>query len=143
LSPLILGRGGDLRVLRTKSHGDIRSGKDLSPLPHLKNQLKKFNLKLKMPLKWQLNLKLRRSLKDPILKMETPMRHAKNIAWGDRNDLTQSFWEITMSGWMVIRRLPPILWNQESHTIERPLLSTYISPQKLLTQWIRIQNQSP
>jgi predicted nucleic acid-binding Zn ribbon protein len=98
LSPLILGRGGDLRVLRTKSRGDVHSGKDLSPLPHLKNQLKKFNLKLKMPLKWQLNLKLRRSLKDPILKMETPMRRVKNIAWGDRNALTQSFWEITMSG---------------------------------------------
>jgi hypothetical protein len=67
---------GDLRVLRTNSRGDVRSGRDLSPLPHLKNQLKKFNLKLKMPLKWKLNLKLRRSLKDPILKMETPMRRA-------------------------------------------------------------------
>jgi hypothetical protein len=74
LSPLILGRGGDLRVLRTRSRRDVRSGKDLSPLPHLTNQLKKFNLKLKMPRKWQLNLKLRKSLKDSILKMETPMR---------------------------------------------------------------------
>jgi hypothetical protein len=131
LSPLILGRGGDLRVLRTKSRGDVRSGKDLSPLPHLKNQLKKFNLKLKMLLKWQLNLKLRRSPKDPILKMEIPMRRMKNIAWGGQNATTQSFREIAMSRRMIMRRLPPIMWNQESHTIERPLLSTYISPQKI------------
>jgi hypothetical protein len=118
LSPLILGRGGDLQVLRTRSHRDVRSGKDLSPLPHLKIQLKKFNLKLKMPLKWQLNLKLRKSLKDSILKMETTMRRAKNIAWGDRNAPTQSFWEIMMSGWMIMRRLLPIMWNQESHIID-------------------------
>jgi hypothetical protein len=25
------------------------------------------------------------------------------------------------------------MWNQESHIIERPLLSTYILPQKMLT----------
>jgi hypothetical protein len=49
LSPLILGRERDLRVLRTRSRGGFCGGKDLSPLPHLKNQLKKFNLKLKMP----------------------------------------------------------------------------------------------
>jgi hypothetical protein len=42
-----------------------------------------------------------------------------------------------------MRRLPPIMWNQESHIIERPLLSAYILPKKLLTHWIRIQNQSP
>jgi hypothetical protein len=132
LSPLILGRGGDLWVLRTKSRGDVRSGKDLNPLPHLKNQLKKFNLKLKMLLKWQLNLKLRRSPKDPILKMEIPMRRVKNITWGGQNATTQSFREITMSGRMIMRRLPPIMWNQESHTIERPLLSTYILPQKIV-----------
>jgi hypothetical protein len=111
LSPLFLGRGGDLRVLRTRSRGDVRSGKDLSPLPHLRIQLKKFKLKLKMLLKWQINLKLRKSLKDSILKMETPMHRAKNIAWGDRNAPTQSFWEIMMSGWTIIRRLPPIMWN--------------------------------
>jgi hypothetical protein len=34
---------------KNKSRGGFRGGKDLSPLPHLKNQLKKFNLKLKMP----------------------------------------------------------------------------------------------
>jgi hypothetical protein len=89
-------------VLRTRSHGDFRSGKDLSPLPHLRIQLKKFNLKLKMPLKWQLNPKLRKSLKDSILKMETPMRRAKNIAWGDRNAPTQLFWEIMVSGWTIV-----------------------------------------
>jgi hypothetical protein len=72
-----------------------------------------------------------------------PMRRAKNIAWGDRNAPTQSFWEIIMSGWTIMRRLPQIMWNQESHIIERPLLSTYILPQKLLTHWIQIQNQSP
>jgi hypothetical protein len=143
LTPLILKIGGDLQVLRTRSHRDIRSEKDLSLLPHLRNQLKKFNLKLNMPQKWQLNLKLRKSLKDTILKMETPMRRGKNIAWGDRNALTQLFWEITMSGWTMMRRLPPIMWNQESHIIVRPLLSTYILPQKLLTHWILVQNQSP
>jgi hypothetical protein len=84
-----------------------------------------------------------KSLKDSILKMETPMCRAKNITWGDRNAPTQSFWEIMMSGWMIMRRLPPIMWNRESHIIERPLLSTYILPQKLLTHWIQIQNQSP
>jgi hypothetical protein len=126
---------GDLRVLRTRSRRDVRSGKDLSPLPHLRIQLKKFNLKLKMPQKWQLNLKLRKSLKDSILKMETPIRRAKNIAWGNRNTPTQSSWEIIMSGWTIMRRLPPIMWNQESHIVERPLLSTYILPQKLLTHW--------
>jgi hypothetical protein len=85
LSPLILGRGGDIRVIRTRSRGDIHSGKYLSPLPHLRNQLKKFNLKLKMPQKWQLNLKLRKSLKDSILKMETPMCRTTNFTWGDQN----------------------------------------------------------
>jgi hypothetical protein len=44
--------------------------------------LNKFNLKLRTPLEWQLNLKLRKSLKDPILKMETPMHHAKNNRMG-------------------------------------------------------------
>jgi hypothetical protein len=65
---------------------------------HLKNQLKKLNLKLKMPLKWQLDLKLRKSVKDSILKMETPMCPVQNITWGDQNAPTQSLWEITMSG---------------------------------------------
>jgi hypothetical protein len=84
LSPLILGRGGDLQVLRTRSRGDVRSRKDLSPLPHLRIQLKKFNLKLKMPLKWQLNLKLRKSLKDSILKMETPIREEYRMGTSER-----------------------------------------------------------
>jgi hypothetical protein len=109
---------------------------------HLRNQLKKLDPKSGMPLKWQLNLKLRKSLKDTILKMEIPMRRARTIALVDRNALAQSLWEITMSGKMIMRRSPLIIWNQESRIIERPLLSTYTLPKKLLTQWIRIQNQS-
>ena len=72
--PLILGRGGDLRVLRTRSRGDVHRGEYLSHLHHLRNQLKKLNLKLRMPLKWRLDLELSWSLKDAILKMETTMR---------------------------------------------------------------------
>jgi len=130
-------------VLRTRSHGDIRRGDGLRHLHHLKNQLKKLDPKSRMPQKWQLNLKLRTSLKDTILKMEIPMRHALIIALEDRNAPTQSLREITMSGRTIMRRSPLIMWNQESHIIEIPLLSTYILPQKLLTQWMRIQNQSP
>jgi hypothetical protein len=80
LSPLILGRGGDLRVLRTRSREDFCRGDDLSHLHHSRNQLRKLDLKSRRPLKWQLNLKLRRSLKDTILKMEIPLRRAHTIA---------------------------------------------------------------
>jgi hypothetical protein len=86
---------------------------------------------------------LRKSLKDSILKMKTPLRRAYNIASGDRNTPASSLWEITMCGWTIMRRLPLIMWNQDSHVIERPPLSTYILPQRLLTHWIWIQNQSP
>jgi hypothetical protein len=72
LSPLILGRGGDLRVLGTRFRGDVRVDKSLSHLYHLRIQLKKLNMNVPErhhledgALKWQLNLKLRWSLKDP------------------------------------------------------------------------------
>ena len=122
--PLILGRGGDLRVLRTRSRGDVRRGEYLSHLHHSKNQLKKLNLELRTPMKWRLDLESSWSLKDPILKMETTMRRALNIVLVDRNTPAQSLWEITMSGRMIMMRSPLIMWNQESHLIERPLLST-------------------
>jgi hypothetical protein len=92
---------------QTRFYGDVRVDKVSSYLHHLRNQLKKLNLQLRTslkdtvlktePLKWQLNLKLRWSLKDPILKMEIPLRRAYNIAWEDRNTLARSLWEITMS----------------------------------------------
>ena len=97
LSPLILGRGGELRVLRTRFHGDVCRDGDLSHLHHSRNQLKKLNLKLRTPLKRQLNLKLRWSLKDPILKMEIPMRRTHTIALEDQDAPAQSLWEIMMS----------------------------------------------
>jgi hypothetical protein len=106
------------------SHRDVRKDEYLSHLHHLRNQLKKLNLKLRTPLKWRLDLESSWSLKDPILKMETTMRRALNIAWVDRNAPAQSLWEITMSGRMIMRRSPLIMWNQESHIIEKPLLST-------------------
>jgi len=129
LSPLILGRGGDLQVLRTRFRGDVLRDGDLSHLHHSRNQLKKLNLKLRTPLKRQLNLKLRWSLKDPILKMEILMHRTRTIALVDQNALAQSLWEITVSGRTIIRRSPLIMWSQESHTKERLLLSTYILPQ--------------
>jgi hypothetical protein len=49
----------------------------------------------------------------------------------DRNALARSLWEITMSLWICMMRSPLTMWNQESHMIERPLLSTNISPQKI------------
>jgi hypothetical protein len=90
LSP-ILGRGGDLWVLGTRFRGDVRGDKDLSHLFHSKNQLKKLNLKLRKPHKWQLNLK------DTILKMEDPVPYACTLALEDRNTPTRSLWEITTS----------------------------------------------
>ena len=128
-------------MLRTRSHGDVRRGDGLRNLHHSKNQLKKLDPKSRMPQKWQLNLKLRRPLRDTILKMEIPMRRAYSIALEDRNAPTQSLWEITMSGGAIMRKSPLIMWNQESHIIERPPLSTHILPQKLLAQWIRIQTK--
>jgi hypothetical protein len=128
LSPLILGRGGDLRVPKIRFRGDVHRN-DLSHLHHSKNQLRKLDRKLGTPLKRQLNLKLRWSLKDPILKMEIPMHRAHTIALEDRNAPAQSLWEITMSGKTIMRRSPLIMWNLESHIKERPLLSTYILPQ--------------
>jgi hypothetical protein len=72
LSPLILGIGGDLWVLGTRFRGDIHVDKSLSHLYHLRIQLKKLNLNVPEghhpkdgALKWQLNLKLRWSLKNP------------------------------------------------------------------------------
>jgi len=61
---------------QTRFCGDVYVDKVLCHLHYLRNQLKKLDLKSRMPLKWQLNLKLRRSLKDTILKMEIPMRRA-------------------------------------------------------------------
>jgi hypothetical protein len=49
------------------------------------------------PLKWQLNLKLRWYLKDPILKMEIPMCRAHIITLKDQNALAWSLWKITIS----------------------------------------------
>ena len=40
-----------------------------------------------------------------------------------------------------MRRSPLIMWEQESHIIERPLLSTHNLPKKLLAQWIRVQTK--
>jgi hypothetical protein len=88
LSPLILGRGGDLRVPRTRFHGDVRRN-GLSHLHHLKNQLKKLDLKSRTPQERRLNLKLSWSLKDPILKMEILMRCTHTIALVDRNAPTR------------------------------------------------------
>ena len=67
---------------QTRFHGDVLVDKVLSHLHHLKNQLKKLDLKSRMPLKWELNLKLRRSLKDTILKMEIPMHRTHNYHIG-------------------------------------------------------------
>jgi hypothetical protein len=97
-------------VLRTRSRRDVHRGEYLSHMHHSRNQLKKLNLKLRtpldrhMPLKRRLDLKLSWSLKDPILKMETTVRRALNIALVDRNAPAQSLREITMSGMMIMRR---------------------------------------
>jgi len=72
-------------VLKTRSRGDVRRGDDLSHLHLSKNKLKKLDLKLRMPLKWQLNPKLGKSLKDTVLKMEILMSHARTITLEDQN----------------------------------------------------------
>jgi hypothetical protein len=75
--------------------------------------LKKLNLKLRTPLERRLDLESSWSLKNPILKMETTMRRALNIALVDRNTLAQSLWEITMSGRMIMRKSPLIITTRK------------------------------
>ena len=58
---------------QTRFHGDVCVDKVLSHLHYLKNRLKKLDQKSRVPLKWQLNLKLRKSLKDTIINMKIPM----------------------------------------------------------------------
>jgi hypothetical protein len=80
-----------------------------------------------MPLKRQLNLKLRWSLKDPILKMEIPMHRVQTVALKDRNAPAQSLWEITMSGKMIMRRSPQIMWSWESYHRNTIVVDTYFA----------------
>jgi hypothetical protein len=82
-------------------------------------------------------MKMRRSLKDPILKMETPMCHIgrlecpSSIVRGNHDEREDDY-EVATN----------YVEPGESY-IEIPLLLINISPQKLLSQGILIQNKSP